>query len=295
MKSYHDITSDGGSDVVGQVTEHAASVASRLADVDLVLAVMSGKGGVGKSTLTAALAVVMAGRGMTVGVLDADLNSSSLARITGVLGNKLRRRDDGYLPAETRTGVKVMSVDLLLATGAGPVIWDAPTQRDAYTWRGMVEMAALREFLADTAWGRLDVLLIDMPPGSDRLPNIADLVPRLDGAVVVSIPTGVSRFVVEKSVRLAKDVAGVRLAGIVENMAYAVCPDCGKEIDLFPSGGVRDLANEFGLPLLGRIPFDKRLAELADDGRIDLVVSEAGLLTRALGDVVNAITNTYPR
>ena len=266
MKSYRDIVSDGGSNVVEQVTAHVTSVEDRLATVDHIVAVMSGKGGVGKSTITANLAASLSAQGLRVGILDADINSSSMARMMGVLGLPVEQTETGILPANGPLGIKVMSVDLLLAAGGSPVVWDAPTQRDAFTWRAMMEMAALREFLSDTEWGPLDYLLIDMAPGSDRLPNVFDLIPRLAGSIVVTIPSGVSRFVVEKSVRMAVDVAGSDVIGLVENMAYTVCSHCGAEEDLFPDGGVAEYAGSAGVPYLARIPFDRRMATLADQG-----------------------------
>jgi ATP-binding protein involved in chromosome partitioning len=266
LKSYRDIVTDGGSNVVEQVTQHAASVDARLALVDHVVAVMSGKGGVGKSTITANLAASLASRGLSVGILDADINSSSIARIMGVAGSPLEQTENGICPATGALGIKVMSVDLLLASDGSPVIWDSPTQKDAFTWRAMMEMAALREFLSDTDWGRLDYLLIDMPPGSDRLPNVADLIPQLAGSIVVTIPSAVARFVVEKSIRMAIDVAGSEVIGIVENMAYTVCSHCGAQEDLFPDGRVAEYAETAGVAYLARIPFDRRVADFGDRG-----------------------------
>src|SRR5690606_37549612 len=176
--------------------------AERLSTIANVVAVMSGKGGVGKSTVTANLAAVLAQRGLSVGVLDADINGSSIARITGVLGSEIRQTENGVVPAVATPGFKVMSVDLFLSADGEPVVWDAPTQRDAFRWRTMMEMAALREFLSDTEWGELDFLLIDLPPGSERLPNLAGLVPRLAGSIVVTIPSDVSQFVVQKAIDL---------------------------------------------------------------------------------------------
>ena len=266
MKSYYDIVADGGSDVVGQVTDQARRVADRLSTVANVVAVMSGKGGVGKSTVTANLAAVLAGRGLLVGILDADINSSSIARITGVLGSEIRHGAAGVVPAVAEPGIKVMSVDLFLSADGEPVLWDAPTQRDAFTWRTMMEMAALREFLSDTEWGTLDFLLIDLPPGTDRLPNIADLVPQLAGSIVVTIPSEISQFVVQKAISMAESVTGAPIIGIVENMASHVCAHCGHEQELFPDGNVEQMAYRLGVPYLARVPFDRRMAVSADRG-----------------------------
>jgi len=225
---------------------------------------MSGKGGVGKSTVTANLAAVLARRGLAVGILDGDINSSSIARVMGVLGADIAQSNGGISPAVAEPGVKVMSVDLFLSKDGAPVLWDAPTQKDAFTWRTMMEMAALREFLSDTDWGVLDYLLIDLPPGTDRLPNVADIVPRLAGSIVVTIPSEISQFVVQKAVRMATDVTGAPIIGIIENMASHVCSHCGHEEALFPDGDVEALAQRLGVPYLGRIPFDPRVAAAAD-------------------------------
>jgi ATP-binding protein involved in chromosome partitioning len=266
VKSYHDIVADGGSDVAGQVSDQARRVADRLSTVSNVVAVMSGKGGVGKSTVTANLAAVLAGRGLSVGILDADLNSSSIARITGVLGSEIRHSERGVSPAIADPGIKVMSVDLFLSADGVPVLWDAPTQRDAFTWRTMMEMAALREFISDTEWGSLDYLLIDLPPGTERLPNVADLVPRLAGSIVVTIPSEISQFVVQKAIAMATSLTNAPIIGIVENMASHVCGHCGHEEDLFPDGHVETMARRLDVPYLARVPFDQRMAVSADRG-----------------------------
>lgn len=275
MKSYHDVVAEGTSDIASQVSDQARRVADRLSTVSNVVAVMSGKGGVGKSTVTANLATVLARRGLSVGILDADLNGASMARLTGVLGTEIRHSDGGVEPAVAQGGVKVMSIDLFLSADGEPVLWDAPTQRDAFTWRTMMEMAAQREFLSDTAWGKLDFLLIDLPPGTERLPNLADLVPRLAGSIVVTIPSEVSQFVVQKAISMAKSVARVPLIGIVENMATHVCEHCGHEEELFPGGTVEEMAARNEVEYLARIPFDRRMAISADRG-VAFVAAHAG-------------------
>ena len=268
MKTYHDIPSDGGSNIVAQVTEQADRVRARMASVRHVVAVMSGKGGVGKSSVTVNLAAALALGEQAVGILDADINGPSIAKMTGVRGQLLYAGTTGLQPAVSALGIKVMSIDLFLPQDETPVLWDAPTQKDAYTWRGMMEMAALREFLGDTEWGALDVLLIDLPPGTDKLPNVIDLLPQLDGTVIVTIPSGVSQLVVSKSITMAKDILKTPVIGLVENMAAYVCAHCGQEETLFPVGHVEALAEAHHVPFLGRIPFDPRLARAADEGTL---------------------------
>ena len=158
------------------------------------------------------------------------------------------------IPPETLLGVKVMSMDLLLPSDATPLRWAAPTQDEAHTWRGTTEANAVREFLADTAWGALDVLLLDLPPGTDRLVMVASLLPVLSGTIVVTIPSDVAHLVVRKSITIAAQ-AKAPVLGLVENMAA-----------LFPGPSGAELAREAGIPFLGAVPFDPALAAAADLG-----------------------------
>ncbi|RPH78172.1 MAG: hypothetical protein EHM88_16475, partial [Candidatus Rokuibacteriota bacterium] len=181
VKRYRDIVGDGGSNIVGQVEAQQARLGARLREVRAIIAVVSGKGGVGKSSITANLAGAFALAGARVGVLDADLNGPSMATMLGVRGRTLTVGPAGVEPPAGALGIGVMSMDLLLAGDATPLTWDAPSQAEAHTWRGTMEANALREFLADTAWGPLDVLLLDLPPGTDRLATVTGLVPALSG------------------------------------------------------------------------------------------------------------------
>ncbi|MBM4439921.1 MAG: P-loop NTPase [Candidatus Rokubacteria bacterium] len=254
MKRYRDIAGDGGSNIVGQVQAQQARLRDRLADIRAVVAVVSGKGGVGKSSVTANLAAAFAHEGARVGVLDADLNGPSMAKMLGVRGAKLVVEGGAVAPPRNALGVKVMSMDLLLPDDAAPLTWDAPTQDEAHTWRGTMEANALREFLADTDWGALDVLLLDLPPGTDRLLTVAGLVPSLTGIVVVTIPSDVSQLVVRRSLTVATQCKAPVL-GLIENMA-----------GMFRGPDVASLARDANVPYLGKIPFDPALAEAADEG-----------------------------
>ena len=266
MKTYKDLPADGGSNIVEQVTQQVNRLQKRLASVRHTVAIMSGKGGVGKSSVTANLASALRLRGHTVGVIDADINGPSIAKMMGVRGQRIDYGTDGVKPALSPLGVKVMSMDLFLKDDETPVLWESQTQKDAFTWRGTMEMSALREFLSDTEWETLDYLLIDLPPGADRLPNLVDLLPNLGGTVVVTIPSGVSQLVVKKSLTMAKKLLNAPVIGIVENMTAYVCADCGKTENLFPSGHTEEMANQFDVPLLGKIPFDPRISIAADEG-----------------------------
>jgi ATP-binding protein involved in chromosome partitioning len=290
MKGYRDIAGDGGSNIVEQVIAQQARLAARMAPIRASVAVVSGKGGVGKSSVTANLAGALVGRGLRVGVLDADLNGPSIGKMLGVRGQTLRVEPDGVQPAVSAEGIRVLSMDLLLPGDDTPVVWDAPTQAEAHTWRGTMEGTALREFLADTAWGALDVLLIDLPPGADRLPTLLDLLPGLTGAVVVTIPSGVSHLVVRRAMTLARE-RGARLLGLVENMAGYVCPTCGTVGPLFEGPGGEAMAAQHGLPFLGRVPFDPRLAAAADRGRLFVLDHGETPAGRALAGIAGALAS----
>jgi ATP-binding protein involved in chromosome partitioning len=273
MKKYRDIAGDGGSNIVGQVQAQQARMGARLAGVKAIVAIVSGKGGVGKSSVTANLAGAFALAGARVGVLDADLNGPSMATMLGVRGRTLAVSPAGVEPPAGALGIRVMSMDLLLADDATPVAWDAPSQAEAHTWRGAMEANALREFLADTAWGALDVLLVDLPPGTDRLATVTGLVPGLSGTVVVTIGSDVSHLIVRKSITVAQS-APAPVLGLVENMA-----------GLFPGAGAETLARESGVPFLGRVPFDPGLAAAADRGEPYVAAAPGTPAARALTEI----------
>ena len=277
MKKYRDIAGDGGSNIVGQVEAQQARLGARLREVRAIIAVVSGKGGVGKSSITANLAGAFALGGARVGVLDADLNGPSMATMLGVRGRTLVVGAAGVEPPAGALGIGVMSMDLLLAGDATPLTWDAPSQAEAHTWRGTMEANALREFLADTAWGALDVLLIDLPPGTDRLATIIGMVPALAGTVIVTIPSDVSRLVVRKSITVAL-AAPAPVLGLIENMA-----------GMFPGPGAEGLASESGVPFLGRVPFDPALAAAADRGEPYVATSPEAPAARALRAIADRL------
>jgi len=277
MKKYRDIAGDGGSDIVGQVEAQQRRLRERLSAVRAVVAIVSGKGGVGKSALTANLASCLAQGGCRVGVLDADLNGPTMAKMLGVRGQRLVVAPAGVEPPRTSLGVKVMSMDLLLPSDSAPLTWDAETQHEAYTWRGSMEASALREFLADTNWGELDALLLDLPPGTDRLATVASLVTELAGTVVVTIPSDVAHLVVRKSITVAGQVKAPIL-GLVENMA-----------GLFPGPDAAGLAREASIPFLGRVPFDPALAAAADRGEPFVAVAPESAAARALAEIAQTL------
>ena len=295
MKTYKDITGDGGSDIVEQVIAQQDRVKARMASVRHTVAVMSGKGGVGKSSVVVNLGSALALQDYSVGILDADINGSSIAKMTGVRGQSLETGETGVMPTAAARNLKVMSIDLFLRDDNMPVMWDAPTQKDAYTWRGMMEAAAIRELLSDTEWGDLDFLIIDLPPGTDKLPNMVDLLPEISGTIIVTIPSELSQFVVGKSIMVAKDLLRTPVIGLIENMSMHICSQCGHEEKLFPGGIVEELAQQHGVPYLGRIPFDPRMAVCADEG--SLYLEEYGDLpaTNAVGQIAQRVAEFLNR
>lgn len=260
IRTYYDLAPDTGSDVLGQIRGQVQRLHRRLTQVRFTLAVLSGKGGVGKSVVTANVAAALAGEGRRVGVVDADLNGPSMAKLLGARGQRLLVKADGVEPAVGAAGIRVISMDLLLAGEDAPVEWKGP-QAESFVWRGTLEAAALREFLADTEWGALDYLLLDLPPGADRIEPVHDLLPHLGGVVFVTLASDLSQFVVRKAVHRVREL-GIPIIGFIENMAGYVCPHCGAQGPLFGMSADLD-----GVPNLARIPFDPELTALADRGR----------------------------
>jgi ATP-binding protein involved in chromosome partitioning len=264
-KTYKDLIGDGGSDIEGQVNEQIRRLRSRLQCIRATVAIVSGKGGVGKSLLAVNLATATAMAGATVGILDADLNGPSIAKMTGIRGHNLVMTAQGMHPVEGPAGMRVMSMDLLLPQDDTPLTWQATTQINAYLWRSSMEATALREFLSDTIWGELDVLFLDLAPGTDRLATLAGLLPELTGAILVTIPSEISHFVVRKSLALARELK-VPILGLIENMAAYYCQNCQEFGELFRPGQGLALARDFGIRFLGEVPFDPRLACSGDSG-----------------------------
>lgn len=227
-----------------------------------VVAVSSGKGGVGKSSVTAMLAVLMARRGYKVGVLDADITGPSIPKAFGVTV-KAKGSELGILPAETHMGIKVMSINLLLEHEDQPVVW-----------RGPILAGAVTQFWTDVVWGDLDVLFIDMPPGTGDVPlTVYQSIP-VDGTVIVSTPQSLVQMVVGKARKMA-DMLNIPVIGMVENMSCVVCPDCGKRIALFGSEtGLKAAAQEMDVSIIASLPMDAQIAHLCDTGEIERVVCE---------------------
>lgn len=291
MKSYKELPDDAGSNIIGQVTAQASRLTKRLALIKRTVAIMSGKGGVGKSAVTANLATALTLAGYTVGVVDADINGPTIAKMMGVRNATLEYTSTGVKPAISSLGTKIISMDLLLSEDDAPVLWSAHTQKDAFTWRSTMEVGALREFIGDTEWGELDYLLLDLPPGSDRLPNVAELIPNLGGVIVVTIPSEVSHLIVRKSITMARDIFKVPIIGIVENMAFYVCKHCGEHESLFSPEDTPD--NVFQVTTLGKIPFDPKLSHCNDNGTPYIYEYPDSLASTAIIEVAQKIQDFF--
>ena len=278
VRGYHQLPAEEGGALPAQIAGQRERVRARLASVGSVVAVMSGKGGVGKSLVSAGLAAALARAGRRVGLLDADLHAPTAARMLGASRGALAVGPGGVAAAETASGVKVMSSDLLLPDEA-PLRWHEPSQA-GFVWRGALETGMLREFLADVEWGTLDELVVDLPPGTERLSSLAELVPALAGAVVVTIPSEASYRAVRRATEAARH-AGVPLLGIVENMAEGLCPCCGATSAVFSGDAGERLQRDSGAPLLARIPFDPGFQAI-DRGSTEGVASALGPAAQAL-------------
>jgi ATP-binding protein involved in chromosome partitioning len=264
FRTYNEVEGRGAGDVPEQVAGQHQRLADRLGTVGAVWLVGSGKGGVGKSAITANLTAALARTGLRVGALDADLNGPSLARMLSAEGG-LRVDDDGVHPATGAGGVRVVSMDLLLSADDAPLRWRGPDAFD-FVWQSALETGALREFLADVAWGDLDLLLLDLPPGTDKLLRAYKLIPEVAGVLLVTTPSEAARSVVARSLRMARDL-GADPIGLVANMTARVCPACGHAEPLYEADGARRLADETGGELWAEIPFQPELARQTDGGR----------------------------
>jgi ATP-binding protein involved in chromosome partitioning len=233
------------------------AIKQNLASVKHKLVVMSGKGGVGKSTVAVNLATALARKGAMVGLLDSDLHGPSVPKLLGVPDLPLSVNESGrIIPMNVPPGLKVISIAFLIGDRDAPVIW-----------RGPVKMGAIKQFLEEVEWGRLDYLIVDLPPGTGDEPlSIAQLIPSADGVIIVTTPQDVALLSVRKSINFAKAVK-LPVIGIVENMAGLTCPHCGMKIDVFGDGGPEKAAKDMNVPFLGSLPLSPGIAKSGDDGR----------------------------
>lgn len=285
MKKYHDIAGDGGSGILQQVVEQRARITDGLAGVRHLVAVGSGKGGVGKSTLTAHLAGALAARGLRLAILDADFNGPSQARMAGVeRALHVPGRDKVALP-RARNGVGVFSMGSLVPESEA-LEFESTAHGESHTWRATREFALLGEILGSFDWGALDVLLFDLPPGAERTVQYAEFLGRQTAFLLVTIPSEVARGVVARSVA-ALSRGPNRLLGYVENMTGYYCRDCNAVKPLFVSGRAASPQPDpsgLGIPCLGAVPFDPELAR-----HCDLGIPLAGLSESPVGLALDEI------
>lgn len=231
-------------------------------DVSHVLAVMSGKGGVGKSLVAALLGIALARQGKDVGILDADITGPSIPKIFGLGSVRPSSSETGILPVLSKMGISIMSINLLLEH-----------EDDAVIWRGPIISKVIQQFWEDVLWGKLDYLIVDLPPGTADAPlTVMQMLP-VSGVIIVFSPQELAAMVVKKAVRMAKQM-NIPILGVVENMSYLTLPDSGKRLELFGKSRSQEMAEAAGAPLLAKIPVDPELAQLCDQGKIERYSSE---------------------
>jgi Mrp family chromosome partitioning ATPase len=239
--------------------------------VKRVIAVMSGKGGVGKSSVTALLGVTMNRIGQKVGILDADITGPSIPKLFGLASGGLRGSEAGILPAITKQGIKVMSANLLLQDEDAPIIW-----------RGPMISGAITQFWNDTLWGKLDVLLVDLPPGtSDAALSVMQNLP-LSGIILVTTPQDLAAMVVRKAIHMANQL-NIPILGVVENMSYFPCPETGVQHAVFGPSHIEEITRMVNVPISTRLPINSQVSTLSDEGRVEeIVIPEINLLVESL-------------
>ena len=251
-----------GSDCGDRKAESLLAKLNEKASVKKVIAVVSGKGGVGKSTVTAMTAVAMARKGKRVAVLDADITGPSAPTAFGVTECQGATKE-GLYPAVTRGGIQVMSINLLLDNSTDPVVW-----------RGPVIAGAVKQFWTDVIWEDVDYMFVDMPPGTGDVPLTVFQSLPVDGIIIVTSPQDLVSMIVTKAVKMA-NMMHIPVLGFVENYSFLECPDCGKRIEVFGKSHLEDVAKEFDLPVLARLPIDPKVAQCYDSGLMETVATDA--------------------
>jgi len=250
----------------------------RMACIKNKLIIISGKGGVGKTTVAVNLAYGLAVKGMDVGILDVDIHGPNIAKMLGIEGKKLIASESGIDPVEVLPNLKAVSSAFLLENQDQPIIW-----------RGPLKMLTIQQFLADVNWGKLDYLIIDAPPGTGDEPlSVCQLISDIDGAVIVTTPQDVAILDARKSIMFAKELK-VPVSGIIENMSLFICPYCKKEIDIFGAGGGEKTANDLGVPFLGKIPIEPEIVKLGDSGKSFISVKKDSPAAIAMNKIISKI------
>jgi ATP-binding protein involved in chromosome partitioning len=260
--------------LIEQQNEEKQKLHMRMGKIKHKIAVISGKGGVGKSTVTVNLAAAFAQKGYAVGVLDADIHGPSVPRLLGLTGQQVKMGPPGVFPVMGPLGIRVISIDFFLPE-------EVPT-----IWRGPLKMGAIRQFLEDIVWGDLDMLFIDLPPGTGDEPlSIAQFLPEMDGVIVVTMPSELSSTIVKKAITFALRLK-MPIIGVVENMSGFICPHCGVKTEIFRSGGGRKMAEESGVAFLGSVPIDPAVGVDADKGKPFVVAHPDSAAAKAFSEVV---------
>ena len=233
-----------------------------LSKIKKVIGVVSGKGGVGKSIVTSMMSVIMNRRGFSTAILDADVTGPSIPKAFGVKGDVTGDGAGGIYPLASKTGIKMMSVNLLLSDETTPVVW-----------RGPVIAGTVKQFWTDVIWDDVDFMFVDMPPGTGDVPlTVFQSIP-LDGIIIVTSPQELVAMIVAKAANMAQ-MMNIPVVGLVENMSYFKCPDCGKEYHIFGDSHISEVADKFGYDVLAKIPVDPRLAALCDKGMLELMEND---------------------
>ncbi len=257
-----------------QQAQEQQELKERMGKIKHKIAVISGKGGVGKSTVTVNLAAAFAMQSKRVGVLDADIHGPSVPRLLGLEGKQVKATPAGAFPVEGPLGLKVMSIDFFL------------TEESPTIWRGPLKMRAIKQFLTEVVWGELDYLFIDLPPGTGDEPlSVAQLLPDIDGVVIVTMPTQLSSGIVKKAITFAERL-NMPTIGVVENMSGFVCPHCGTKTEIFGSGGGEKMAKETGVKFLGSIPIDPKVGVDSDKGTPFVLAQKDSSAAKAFMEVV---------
>jgi len=256
----------------------AEALAERLSQIKHKILVLSGKGGVGKSSIAACLAVDLARRGRRVGVLDIDIHGPSIPRLLGVEDGRITSGEGSLNPVWSRSGVAVMSIGLMLQG-----------RDDAVIWRGPLKYNVIKQFLRDVDWGPLDYLIVDSPPGTGDEPlSVAQLIRDADGALIVTTPQDVSTNDVRRSIGFVRQLE-LPVLGVVENMSGFVCPDCGTHVNVFGSGGGERMALEMEVPFLGRVPVDPEMVTACDNGRLTMFLSSKAPGATAFSNIADKL------
>lgn len=269
----HDCSSCGENCPSRQQPQSFLEKTNDLSHVKKVIGVVSGKGGVGKSLVTSLLATTLRRRENQVAVLDADITGPSIPKCFGMKQRALSD-ENGIYPVETKTGIKVMSINLLLEEETSPVVW-----------RGPVIAGAIKQFWTDVIWGNVDYMFVDMPPGTGDAPLTVFQSLPVDGILIATSPQELVGMIVSKAVEMAK-MMNVPVLGLVENMSYVTCPDCGREIHVFGESHIDEVAAKYALPVLGKLPIEPKLAAACDRGAIELF--EGGWLDGA-ADLIESL------